>query len=365
MRGSRCCCRPSEHLDGVGLSLTQGADRVEQQAQFGSHRQKLRLTFRADRDQQTAAGLWVAQQVALGLAQRSDPVAIAFKIAQRAARHTALGNVMLDAGQARYSGVIQTSGQACTISHFNQMPEQTEAGDIGHCQHPGQLAEATARLVQGAHPVARQTDVFITQLRLFLGSSENANAQRLGQVQRAPRLGGVVAFHVLFLHHASYSQTEDRLRRIDGVPASQRDTGSVADGTTTANDFARHFWREDIDRPAEDGDGHQRIAAHRIDITNGIGRGDTAEVERVIDDRHKEVSGRDHAALVIQRIDRCVITRSIANPELGVEVLSAAASEDHVQHPGGNLADTPCSMTVLGQADWLIHCDTLGYWETG
>ncbi|RMS11946.1 hypothetical protein ALP75_200600 [Pseudomonas syringae pv. actinidiae] len=272
---------------------------------------------------------------------------------------------MLDTRQARHSGVIQTSGQTRAVSHLHQMPEQTETGDIGHRRHAGQFAETAARRVQRAHPVTRQADVFFTQFCLLFSSGQNADAQRFGQVQHAAGLRGVVAFHVFFLHHAGDGQAEYRLRRIDGMAARQWDTGSVAHGATATDHFASHFGRQHIDWPAENGDGHQRIAAHRIDVADRIGRGDAAEVERVIDDRHEEVGGRDYAALVVQRVNRCIVTRGITDPEFRVQVLRAAAGKDHVQYPGGNLAATPCSVTVLGQADWLIHRDTLGKRETG
>ena len=53
----------------MALSLDQLADRRQLQAQFGGHRQELGFTFRTNRHQQAAAGLWVAQQVLLVVAQ--------------------------------------------------------------------------------------------------------------------------------------------------------------------------------------------------------------------------------------------------------------------------------------------------------
>ena len=121
------------------------------------------------------------------------------------------------------------------------MAEQAEAGNIRHRGHPGEFAEAATGFVQGAHPVACQTDVFGAQLGLFLRGSEDADPQRLAQEQLVARLRGIVAFHVAFLHQASDGQAEDRLRGIDGVPAGQRDARFVTHGTAATNHFTGYF----------------------------------------------------------------------------------------------------------------------------
>jgi hypothetical protein len=94
----------------------------------------------------------------------------------------------------------------------------------------------------------------------------------------------------------------------------------------------------------------KRVAAHGVDVADGVGGGNAPEVVGVIDDGHEEVGGGDHAALVVQRIDRRVVTRGVAHPQLGVEVLRPAARQDHVQHLGADLAAAAGAVAVLGQA---------------
>src|SRR5690606_30149679 len=150
-------------------------------------------------------------------------------------------------------------------------------------------------------------------------------------------------------------QAEDRLRRIDGVTASQRNAGGVADRTAAADHLAGDFRRQHVDRPAEDGDGHQRAAAHGVDVADRVGGGDAPEVEGIVDDGHEEVGGGDHPAFLVDAVDRCVVARGIADPEVRVEILRTAAGEDHLKHLGGNLAAATGSMTVLGQTNALAH----------
>ncbi|MCY1180592.1 hypothetical protein D9M73_210470 [compost metagenome] len=139
------------------------------------------------------------------------------------------------------------------------------------------------------------------------------------------------------------------------MAAGQRDAGFGAHRTATADHFAGHFRRQHVDRPAEDGDGHQRVAAHGVDVADGVGGGDAAEVVRVIDDRHEEVGGRDHTALVIEGVDCRVIARGIADPEFRVQGLGAALGENHLEHLRRDLAATTGAVAVLGQTNRLAH----------
>ena len=64
---------------------------------------------------------------------------------------------------------------------------------------------------------------------------------------------------------------------------------------------------------------HDRVAC---------GRGDPAEIERVVDNRHEEVRGRHHTALGIDLVHRRIITRRIADPQFRVKVLRTAAGQN-------------------------------------
>ncbi|MNF89033.1 hypothetical protein D3C84_715380 [compost metagenome] len=164
-------------------------------------------------------------------------------------------------------------------------------------------------------------------------------------------------------HQAGDGQAKDRFRRVDGVPACQRDARLVTHRTTAAYHFPGNFRRQHVHRPAQNRYRHQGIAAHRIDVADGIGGGNSAEIERIVDDRHEKVGGRDHAAFLVNGIHRRIIARGIADPKLRVEVLRPAAGQDHFQHLRGNLATATGAVAVLGQANRLAHRGTsLGQW---
>ncbi len=291
----------------------------------------------------------------MALVERGDALTVAVEIALCAARHAALLQVVLDARQSRHAGVVDLRSQATAVGHLHQMAEQAEARNVSHGAHARKLAEAAAGRVQGAHPVTRQTNVFGTQLGFLLGRGEDADTQWFGQVQPAASSGSVVAFHLLLVHQTGDGKAEDRFGRIDRMATSQRDACCVAHRATTGDDFAGDFRRQHVNRPTKDGDGHERVATHGIDVADGIGGGNATEIVGIVDDGHEEVGGRYHPAFLVDTVHRRIVTRSVADPQTRIEVLCATAGKNHVQHLGRYLAAAAGAVTVLGEADRFAH----------
>ena len=86
--------------------------------------------------------------------------------------------------------------------------------------------------------------------------------------------------------------------------------------------------RELVDRHRHQGQRHDRPAAHRVDVADRVGRGDAAEVERVVDDRHEEVGGRDQRLLVVEPVDRGVVGGLDADHQLGRHDAADARAQD-------------------------------------
>ena len=88
-----------------------------------------------------------------------------------------------------------------------------------------------------------------------------------------------------------------------------------------AHHFAGHFGWKHIHWPAQNGNGHERVGTHGVDVADGIGSGNTPEVERIVHDGHEKVGGGNHAALVVQRIHSRIIARCVADPQAWIQVL--------------------------------------------
>ncbi len=57
------------------------------------------------------------------------------------------------------------------------------------------------------------------------------------------------------------------------------------------------------------------VAAHRIDIGDRVGRGDRAEIERIVDDRHEKIGRRDDRLTLVQLVDRRIVGRLDADEQ--------------------------------------------------
>src|SRR5258708_19663496 len=64
------------------------------------------------------------------------------------------------------------------------------------------------------------------------------------------------------------------------------------------DDPLNHLDRHLVDRHTDDGEREDRLAAHRIDVRERVGRGDAAEVVGIVDDGREEIGGGDDRLLV-------------------------------------------------------------------
>ncbi|CCK02251.1 GCN5-related N-acetyltransferase [Cronobacter sakazakii 701] len=305
----------------------------------------------------------IAQQAAPGVRHIAHQVAVARKVTAGAARHRALRDVFFHAWQFRHGLIPELRLQARALAHFAEVPQQPEAGDIRHRPHAVDLCEISARFIHGAHHFCRKILMFRAQQRFFLSGGQHADTQRLGEKEFATRLGGAVFLHALGWHHAGDGETENRLRRVDGVAARQRDARLLTRKAPAFHDLARDFRRERVNRPAEDRNRHDRFAAHRVDVADGVGRSDTAKIERVVHDGHEEIRGADNARAVAEIVHRRVVARFVADKQVGVDKLRLIAVQDGFQHFRGNFTTATCSVAVLGQTNRLLTHGPLLVWS--
>jgi hypothetical protein len=77
------------------------------------------------------------------------------------------------------------------------------------------------------------------------------------------------------------------------------------------------FGRQLVERHADDRQRHDRRAAHGVDVGEGVGGGDAAEVARVVDDRHEEVGGGDEAWRSLSLYTAASSAVSVPDQQLG------------------------------------------------
>ena len=121
--------------------------------------------------------------------------------------------------------------------------------------------------------------------------------------------------------------------------------------TAAVDHLLGHFGGQGIDGPAEDGDGDDGLAAHGVDIADGVGGGDAAKGEGVIDDGHEEVGGGDNALTVADIDHGRVILAAVANDQGRVVEARDLALEDGVEYLGRDFAAAASAVAVLGQTN--------------
>ena len=197
--------------------------------------------------------------------------------------------------------------------------------------------------------------MFRPQPLLLLCRGQDADAQRLGQKQQIAVAGGIVALEIGQLHQAVDGEAKDGLGRVDTVAAGQGDAGLPTGLSASVDHGLRDFSAELVDGPAEDGDGHQRRAAHGVDIADGIGGGDPAKREGIIDDGHEKIGGRDQAAAIAQIDHRGIILALMADQKPRIGKAGKLALQNGVENFGGDFATATGAMAVLGQTDGICH----------
>ena len=179
------------------------------------------------------------------------------------------------------------------------MSQKAKTSDVCYRADAFDGGQVSANFVQGTHGVTGNMTMFVFQQFLLLSCGKNAHAQGFGEVETAAGSGLVISFQLIQRHPASHCQTKDRLGCVNAVSAGQRNTCVRTGLTSTFHNLRRYFRWQNVDWPAQDGNGHKGCTAHGIDITDGVGGGNSAKIEGVINDGHKKISCTDFPSLVV------------------------------------------------------------------
>ncbi len=99
------------------------------------------------------------------------------------------------------------------------------------------------------------------------------------------------------------------------------------------------------------GERENRLAAHRVDVRERVGRGDAPEVVRIVDDGREEIGGRDDRLLVVETIHRRVVARLDPDEQVLRQPADRRLGEDLGEHGGRDLAAAAAAVGELGKAD--------------
>ena len=230
------------------------------------------------------------------------------------------------------------------------MAGQAEAGDVGQRVHACQFRELGAGGVELGRPAQHLGVAGGRQLALLERRRQHADAERLAQHQAIAGLCVAIFLELVGMDQAEGDQAVDRFDDVDRMPASNRGAGFAADAAAAFDNLADDFRWQLVDRHADEGQRQDRLAAHGIDVGQGVGGGDAAEIARIVDHRGEEVGGGDQCLRVVEAVDGGVVRGFDADHQFGRNQAAVDVLQDVVQNGRRDLAAAAAAMGKLGQA---------------
>ena len=166
------------------------------------------------------------------------------------------------------------------------------------------------------------------------------------------------------MHQTHHRQAVNGFDRVDGMPASDWDACACAGILAAAQDGADGGQRQGVDGHAHQSQCHDGSPPHGVDVGDGVGGGDVAEVMRVVDDGHEKIGRGNQGLLVIQPIHRGVVRGFNAHQQLLGCGEQRALLQDGTEHAGCDLAAAAATVGERGEAQHgvsVVRCSH-GVW---
>lgn len=122
------------------------------------------------------------------------------------------------------------------------------------------------------------------------------------------------------IHLADDAQPIFRLRVINRMAANDRDAGGTRYVCAAAQNILEQARTQMRARERDEIEREQRTGTHRIDVGQGIGCSNTAEIIGIINDRSEKIRRRDQRAVLIDLINGRVIPCTRINQNTSVAV---------------------------------------------
>jgi len=196
--------------------------------------------------------------------------------------------------------------------------EEAEAGDVGAGASSDDTHGGGSAAIQGDHGVNGGAGVVGICVAVLDGGADDTGAKRLGEHQQITDGGAGVGEDAVGMDATGDSEAELGLGIINGVAADDGDAGRFADGVTAAEDVGEDRERQGITREAGEVEGGEGIGAHGVDVAEGVGGGDAAEVEGIVDDGGEEVGGHDQSHVSVDAVHGGIVTTDGPDEDVGI-----------------------------------------------
>lgn len=188
------------------------------------------------------------------------------------------------------------------------MTEETKSGDVGAAVDIEWVHGFSGKTVEGEHGFGGCGDLIGIGQTALEGGGDNTGPESLGQHEAVAGTSVGIGTET-----GGVDEPGDRVAEFDGIVGDRMATeegafGFLHLGSAAGEDGAQRF---DIVfcRVAEDREGSDWFAAHGVDIAEGVGGGDGAEIKRIVDDGSEEVESLHEGAVVRELVDAGIVRR--------------------------------------------------------
>ena len=164
------------------------------------------------RDQQAAAGLRIRQDRLLdgAVAGQIDEACTPLPVSRGASRDIPCRDQRSSVGQQRDGVPAHRRADAGAAAHFQQMAQQSETRDVGHCVHAGESRQLNARGVELGGAGDQLAVLRVGDLLLLDRGTVDTHAERLAQDDLVTGSGVGIAPDMPWIDQTDDHQAVDR-----------------------------------------------------------------------------------------------------------------------------------------------------------
>ena len=215
------------------------------------------------------------------------------------------------------------------------MSQKAETRDVSRCRYIEADGSFKGIAVEFRHGVNHALDrLTVQQARLGAGC-QSPGPQRFCQDKDMARMGGIISPDLIRVAEPHDRQAKLGLFIFDAVAARDCDTGFHA-FIGPALENPPNDGQVKAARKTEEIQGCFGDRSHSVDVTQGIGRGDPAVIEGVVNDGRKEIHRLDDGDIIRNKVDTGIILGLITDQE-AVIFFDRQAGQELGRTPGPTL----------------------------
>src|SRR6185437_2583165 len=230
--------------------------------------------------------------------------------------------------------------------------KQCETGDVRGAASADGEGRAAGVGVEGAHRGVERRGVGFVEQTALLRCGEEPGTDPFREDEDVADGGVGVAEDAARIGAAGHGDAELELFVDDGVATDDDRAGLVDLVLPAAQDFGEDLERQLAGGETDDVERGERLAAHGVDVGEGVGGGDLAEGVGVVDDRREEVDGLDEREIVGEDEHAGVVEGLAPDEEPGIGVEREGA-EGGREIAGPELGGAPGTAGERRQPDAL------------